>query len=403
MLKKNTEEFPPEIIYGMEFNKNISKNEKLIIQKEKLIEMAENYAKSKHLREIDGCIMAGVISYPPETSKERHKEIQKHLVIPFLTKKWGENLRCVISHYDEYFWDDEEKIKLPHIQDHFYVIPDADSKIRLTELHAGIAAKRKAIAGKADKDGKKHSDKAYRESMIKEQDEFYEEVGEEAGWKRTTVNGIRYSREQVKVWKKNQKENENNINELGNEAKIECKNMINNAEKESSNITTKANIILKDAQQLKSEAEAMMEKGKFELEFANKAAKIMLTNAEKNRDEEQQYIIDASKIDLNSKDIEIPQPVKKEKLITYFIRIKGWLKGTIHKIHIKEKNIEKKENELKKKAIKIDYQLGRLTGNYGEENKIKQAIILLQQKLKVFQNKNGDIKKSEITDKHSLG
>jgi len=107
--KEDTDKFPPKIVFGMEFDENISENEKLILQKEKLIEMAEKYAKSKHLRKIDGCILAGVVSYPPGTSIEDHSKIQNELVLPYLNEKWGVNLRCVISHYDEYFWDDKKK------------------------------------------------------------------------------------------------------------------------------------------------------------------------------------------------------------------------------------------------------------------------------------------------------
>jgi len=383
--RKYTEMYPPEIVYGMEINENVSNNEKLEIQKEKLIKMAENYAKSKHLREIDGCIMAGVISYPPETTKERHKEIQENLVIPFLIKKWGENLRCVISHYDEYFWDDEEKIKLPHIQDHFYVIPDAINKIRLTELHTGKAAKRKAIAGNAGNDGKKHSDKAYREAMIKEQDEFFEEVGKEAGWKRTTVNGIRYTRDRVKIWKKNQKENLQNIMEQKKEADNICKNLINNANIECSNITTEANKLLIEAKEKSDEAEKMMKKASFDIEFSKKVSKIIKINDEKNRNLEQKFINEASKINLNN--IHIPRPEKKESVVSYYRKINGWIKGFIKKMNDKEKYLIEKENELKKKIIKVDSILNRLLGKHGNKNKINQLIILLQEKLKNNENK----------------
>jgi len=387
--RKYTEMYPPEIVYGMEFNINVSEKEKLKTQKEKLIEMAEDYSKSKHLRNIDGCIMAGVISYPPDTTKEKHKEMQESLILPFLKKKWGKNLRCVISHYDEYFWDDEEKIKLPHIQDHFYVIPDPDGKIRLTELHSGIAAKRKAIKGKAGEDGKKHSDKAYREAMIKEQDEFYEEVGKEAGWKRTTVNGIRYTREQVKIWKNNKKENELNIMEQKKKADKECKILINNAKIESSNITTEANRLLNEAKKKSDEADKMMKKASFDIEFSEKVLKIIKTNDEKNRSIEQKFIIEATKINLN--DIDMPKPEKKESGDSYYKKFNGWINGFIKNMNDKEKSLIEKENELKKKTIKVDSILNRLLGKYGNENKIKQLIILLREKLKKIEKKNNKI------------
>jgi len=261
--RNDTESYPPKIIYGMEFNEKISENEKLKIQKEKLIEMAEKYAKEKNLRKVDGCLMAGVVSYPPGTTLEMLHDFQKNYVMPFLLKKWKNNLRCVATHYDEFFWDDEEKKKEPHYQDHFFIIMDADEEERLTSLHAGVVAKRRAIAKKADKDGKKHSDRCYREAMSKEQDEFFAEVGERAGWKRTTVNGVRYTREEVKKWKINQKENEQKNIEIKNNIQKDCDILIKKTEEECSNITTKAvnkaNEIISNAESsallIKNEAE----------------------------------------------------------------------------------------------------------------------------------------------------
>jgi len=201
----------------------------------------------------DGCILAGVVSYPPGTTQMMLIDLRDRLVLPFLKKKWGNDLRCVIGHNDEYFWDDEAKKREPHYQDHFYVIPDAEGKIRLTSLHAGKVAKNKALAGEIvlkeeqnngqwiDKQGKfvmkaypipkkedepenkekrgngKHSDRAYRDAMRQEQDEFYSEVGEPAGWERTTIKGVRYPREQVKAWKQNQRKTEAELKDIKQE------------------------------------------------------------------------------------------------------------------------------------------------------------------------------------------
>jgi len=215
--KIDTDIHPPEIVFSdMTFKEDMENEDKLAVQKIQLKELAESYAKEKKLKMKDGCILAGVVSYPPETTKEILVDVRRRLVIPFLRKKWGGNLRCIVGHNDEYFWDDETKTREPHYQDHFYVIPDAHGKIRITELHAGKVAKNKAIAGKAGSDGKKHSDLAYINAMRKEQDEFYEAVGKHVGWKRSTVNGLRYSREEVKIWKQNQREMERKINFTNN-------------------------------------------------------------------------------------------------------------------------------------------------------------------------------------------
>ena len=276
-----TIKYPPKILFtDIVYDENIN-NKKLEIQNEYLKNLAEKYAKAKQLKMKDGCILAGVVSYPPETTFEMMNNIQKTLVLPFLKRKWGKNLRCVLSHSDEYFWDDEKKIKIPHYQDHFYVIPDADDEIRLTMLHAGMAAKRKAIAGKADEKGKKHSDKAYREAMIGEQNEFFNEVGERAGWKRKTVNGVRYKREEIKSWKRNQLENELIINEaeikreeLINNGNVEADRLkqkaLNEARKECSNITTKA---IEEKVKAIEEAKDILRKANINAEKIHESAK----------------------------------------------------------------------------------------------------------------------------------
>lgn len=252
--KKDTENNPPKIIYGMQFEKDLPNEEKLKKQKEKLMVLAEKYAINKNLKMKDGCIMAGVVSYPPETSKEEMYKIQKELVIPFLLKKFGINLRCVISHSDEYYWIEGKKTDIPHFQDHFYIIPDVEDEIRLTQLHAGIVAKRKAIAGKADEDGKKHSDKKYREAMSLVQDEFFEQVGKPAGWQRTTVNGVRYKHREVNNWKKNKKEEEQQKEDV----KLLCNNITteanNSAETIKSEAQKEAEDILKEAREVKKQA-----------------------------------------------------------------------------------------------------------------------------------------------------
>jgi len=267
--KLDTEMYPPKILFGIEFDKKLSDKEKLEIQKEKLMLLAEKYAVSKNLRKKDGCILAGVVSYPPDTKKEEMTNIQEKYVLPFLKKKWGNNLKCVISHLDEYLWDDEQKIRVPHYQDHFFVIPDSDDEIRLIQLHAGIFAKRKAIADKADEEGKKHSDRAYCEAMRKEQDLFFEEVGEKVGWKRKTVNSIRYNREQKKKWNESQKIQKDEIKKT----EEHCNNITTKAIEKVKNIINDANKKLNEANIIKTEAKQIRENAKNEADLQKNIAK----------------------------------------------------------------------------------------------------------------------------------
>jgi len=205
--KIDTEDHPLEIVYtNMIFDKGLGVKEKLNAQKEQLIHLAEAYAKAKKLKKKDGCILAGVVSYPQGTTLEMLFDQRERFVLPFLKKKWGANLSCVIGHRDEYYWLDDIKTKIPHYQDHFYVIQDAEGSKRITQLHAGKVAKNKAINGEIkldkekwqwlDKEDKfvmsstpikqknedekdknnKHSDKAYRDAMRLEQGEFFKEA-----------------------------------------------------------------------------------------------------------------------------------------------------------------------------------------------------------------------------------
>jgi hypothetical protein len=436
---------PPEIAFSdIEFEEKTTKKDKLEIQKQRLKELAEAYAKAKKLRYIDGCIIAGVVSYPPGTTLETRNFIFVSLVLPFLKKKWGKNLRCVVTHNDEYFWDDEEKKKEPHYQDHFYVIPDADGDIRLTCLHEGNVAKREAIAGKVkppDKEKQKeiwkakmpvkytsqidrlvqnydltewqiisvclkmgndknfemnnidnickeeskkaHSDIAYRETMRKVQDEFFLEVGEKAGWKRSTVKGIRYTREEVKKWKENQR-------------KLRKQNQEANEKKEA------ADLQLAEAKRKNEEADQQLAEAKRKNEEAESKSQEIMNNTHKDHE----MILSALKVDFNK--VDMPEPKIVESAKSFFRRISGWLKGKIYNIVKKEKELNQKEIDIRKKETKIDKQklaidtqLARLVGDYGEENQIKQSILLLQNKLKEKQQGKGQT--TTKTDKKIKG
>ena len=147
----------------------------------------------------------------------------------------------------------------------------------------------------------------------------------------------------------------------------------------------------KIANELKKEAieesNKLIEEGKKIKNLAFQTANDIVKAAEAKRDKEQKLIIDASKVSL--KNIGLPEPLKREDAISYVGRVQGWFKGIISKIINRENALKEKENELDKKNKEVDFQLSKLIGNYGEENMIKQAIILLYQKLKAIHEKKG--------------
>jgi len=449
----DTAEHPPEIVFtDMGYDEDLDEKTKLEVLKKYLLKLSEGYAKAKKLKMKDSCILAGVVSYPPGTTLKMLADFRVQFVLPFLKKKWGASLRCVIGHSDEFYWDDEKKIREPHFQDHFYVIPDAQGKVRITELHAGKVAKNKAINGEIvldtdkwqwiDKEGKyimrstpinekneeekdktknkKHSDKAYKDAMRQEQDEFFKEVGEPCDWKRTTVKGVRYKREEVKPWKQNQremaakketqeiklqeikekeaalqaekvkfemekkKETERLIGEkaeIGNmesEAVKEKERLINEGKKEAEKILADAKLFIDEAQDIKN---AAFERGNIIIDSANKYKE----EAEKNLGEEQKKILEVLNTDLDK--CSIPKPTKIERTKAYFNRISNWFKAIIQKISMREKELKDKEKELKQKELELDdknkeldYQLDVLKGEKGEEKQLKLALWKLKQK-----------------------
>jgi len=414
--KIDTDEHPPEIVFtDMSFDEGLKNDEKLKKQKTYLIELAESYAKAKQLKMKDNCILAGVVSYPPGTTQDMLFNLRDKLVLPFLKKKWGDNLRCVIGHNDEYFWDDETKTRETHYQDHFYVIPDAQGNVRITELHAGKAAKNMAIDKKIvfeeenglwiDEKGKivmkghplskkekelektkkrgngKRSDRAYRDAMRLEQDEFFEAVGEPAGWERTTVKGVRYSRKQVKAWKQNQREMEAQQKTIKEEAErskseaaAEKERLIKECQEESERIKSEAAAekerLIKESQEktekIKTEAinEAQVIKADAQniKDAAFETGNIIINSADKtnedklmkfNNDEKEVYSI--LKVDLEKS--EVPQPERGETGIKFYERIKNWLKVIVSKKARNEKKIKKMKLELDKQRKVVDHQL----------------------------------------------
>jgi len=195
----------PNILYGVSFSE--------------VVKIAEDYAEKtldsqgRKVKKKDFVMIAGVISAPADMSPELWK-IFKQECLKWLIRRWGTNLKSVIEHIDEYFEPDPVNgIKPNTIRRHinFSGVPSIGT--RFWEIHPGLIAKRAAdkaygITKKPDdmcdkcfvkfkKKGRKDGDIAYRKAMAKEQDTFYEEVGDKFGLLRYGPGRLRLNREEI--------------------------------------------------------------------------------------------------------------------------------------------------------------------------------------------------------------
>jgi hypothetical protein len=254
----------PIILHGVSFSK--------------VVEIAEEYAEKtkdsigRKVKKKDCVMIAGVISAPVDMPVDIW-EIYKKECISWLIKKWGVSLRSVVEHIDENFEDEPNKL---HQHIHFACIPKTG--IRFWKIHPGLTAKRKVdlaygITSKPDnmsdeeykkfkKSGRENGDKAYKKEMSKEQDRFYEELGEPFGLLRYGPKRLRYSRKEMiqynqekRIKYKNilkREEQKNNADIIIKESKNEANRIVTDAE----NIKTNATMIL---QVSKDEAEKIRE------------------------------------------------------------------------------------------------------------------------------------------------
>lgn len=141
----------------------------------------ENFKDSRgHKLRKDGKeLLAGVFSWPPGTLKNQFTE-SLPTVLFFLMKKYSKSLRCVLSHEDEPFLDENGKYHgQTHFHIHFFIVPEAIENFR--DYHPGIYAK-----WKVKKDGLNHwdADDRYKWSMGDWQNEVYHEVSLPLGWEK---------------------------------------------------------------------------------------------------------------------------------------------------------------------------------------------------------------------------
>jgi len=216
-------------------------------------------------------LLAGVVSWPPGTSKEIFND-GLSVVIFFLMKKYGSSLKCVVSHVDEPFLDENGKHHgETHFHIHFFVVPEPNENFR--DYHEGIYAK-----WQARKEGLNHweQDERYKWRMGDWQDEFYREVGIHLGCEKERPKELKEKRLSNKEYKiiKTAKEKSvqlqndakmkaekeiakilNNVNEKANkQAEIIIKKAKNDAKIEAEKIITNTKEKLNEAKQIRDNA-----------------------------------------------------------------------------------------------------------------------------------------------------
>jgi len=144
----------------------------------------------RKLRSDANLLLAGVVSYPkPRVAQspddQQNYELWKTRTLDFLTAEFGDNLRCVLEHVDEEY---------PHL--HFYVV-DRFKVTHTMNLHPGHRAK----ADHPDQKDKIGREAAYRAAMVAWQDQFYLQVGSDAGLTRLGPKVQRLNRGEWKAQK----------------------------------------------------------------------------------------------------------------------------------------------------------------------------------------------------------
>ena len=147
-------------------------------------EVIETVERKTALKKTAQCCIAGIVSAPPDMTEDDWNKF-KNDSIEYLKQKYGDRLKTVVEHLDENYQTENFKDVLHH-HIHYFVVPEIGEKIE--DIHPGLKAKYEAdylrgnreASDKATKEEKKLSrktgDKAYRDAMRKEQDDFYDAV-----------------------------------------------------------------------------------------------------------------------------------------------------------------------------------------------------------------------------------
>jgi len=195
----------PVLLYGVPFSE--------------VVKLAEQYAENtfdscgRAVRKNGLCAIFGVVS-PPHDMTEKVWNAYKKTSIQYLKNTWGNSLKSIIEHTDEYYEPDEEHgIKPGTINRHLHFAATPPVGVNFAEIHPGIKAKRAAdkaygvtkIPEGMDeksfeifkKEGRKAGDRAYRNAMKSVQDDFFNHVGNPFGLLRYGPKRLRLTREEV--------------------------------------------------------------------------------------------------------------------------------------------------------------------------------------------------------------
>ncbi|EFI51326.1 MULTISPECIES: hypothetical protein [Afipia] len=158
-------------------------------------------AAGRKYRRTSPALLAGVLSWPVQSIKlnDNSSQFERYLAfrtdtIAWLSRKFGDNLKCCVEHNDEEY---------PNL--HFIVVPalPADRRMSLSTVHPGIKARQDARNAGASR---KEIASAYTRAMRNFQDEFWLEVAQFHGLTREGPRRRRLSRREWRLKKAHVKE-----------------------------------------------------------------------------------------------------------------------------------------------------------------------------------------------------
>ncbi|MDD2610907.1 MAG: plasmid recombination protein [Giesbergeria sp.] len=179
----------------------------------------------RKLREDTHLLLAGVASYPREEYENNPDAYIKWRTdaVDYLKNKYSSKLVSIVEHLDE---------EHPHI--HFYCIDLENANIKLS--HDGYIAQAEAARTDPKKRMTKEATDAYKEAMIKVQDDYFKHVGFVNGLSRLGPKRQRLSRDEWKAVKKAnkitselQRDVDNVAADILENANVKARNTINEA------------------------------------------------------------------------------------------------------------------------------------------------------------------------------
>jgi len=401
----------PILLYGVPFSEVVTMAEKY----------AENTKDSQgRAVKINGlCMIAGVVSASHDKSEKVWKEYKK-IVLGYLQRRYGDNLKSVIEHTDEYFEPDQEKgIKsgILHRHIHFACVPPIG--INFAEIHPGLKAKREADKAygiskppesmdndswtKFKKEGRKAGDLAYKKAMKMEQDDFHINVSVKVGDGRYGPRKKRLNREEIKEQQHMKRLKQESI---VNSAKLEEE--IKENKQELSKIQDE---LEKKRLEKKKTDDEIKEKMKT---FSDREKTIKERETIVNRDKNQ---IDDFKKGFNTslKGWQLPKPKIGEFSKIYYKRIVGEVMGivqralnTINEFNRKKKELEKEkadfEAEKREKQKQDTIKAVIMERNYNDKVNKQKSIYekLINKVLGIKSTRELTILQSELTKKSTL-